>query len=107
MVIDALAARARARGGRETPDAWAAEARLGNEDVVLVKPLSFMNRSGGPVAQALAERGASPADLVVVIDDVALELGTLRVRERGGPGGPTRRRPLPHGPGAGGGAPGR
>ena len=87
MVIDALAARARAQGGRETPDAWVAEARLGNEDVVLVKPLSFMNRSGGPVAQALAERGASPADLVVVVDDVALELGTLRVRERGGHGG--------------------
>jgi PTH1 family peptidyl-tRNA hydrolase len=56
-------------------------------DVLLAKPLLYMNRSGGPVARLLAEAQASPADLVVVVDDVALELGTVRVRERGSHGG--------------------
>ncbi len=46
-----------------------------------------MNASGPPVAAALAAAGAGPADLVVVVDDVALELGRLRVRSRGSHGG--------------------
>jgi len=46
-----------------------------------------MNGSGGPVAWVLAANGGSPADLVVLMDDVALELGVIRVRERGTDGG--------------------
>jgi PTH1 family peptidyl-tRNA hydrolase len=46
-----------------------------------------MNASGLPVARLLAGHGGSPSDLVVVVDDVALELGTIRVRERGSHGG--------------------
>ncbi len=86
MVVDALAGRSGATG-RATGDAWLASFRLGQGSVLLVKPLSFMNGSGVPVARLLAEREASPGDLVVVVDDVALDLGTVRVRERGGHGG--------------------
>lgn len=87
LVVDELAARSGARGGREEADAWVAEVVLGGRDVLLVKPLTFMNRSGEAVARLLESRAATPADLVVVVDDVALELGTLRVRERGTHGG--------------------
>ncbi len=87
MVVDALAARAGATRGREEADAWVAEAEVGDEPVRLVKPLTFMNRSGVAVARLLEDSGSSPADLVVVVDDVALELGTLRLRERGSHGG--------------------
>ena len=86
MVVDALAARVRAEG-RLAGDAWVAPARLGGAEVLLVKPLSFMNASGVPVARVLAERSGSPADLAVVVDDVALELGRIRLRERGSHGG--------------------
>jgi PTH1 family peptidyl-tRNA hydrolase len=55
--------------------------------VLLVKPQSYMNRSGGPVAQLLAEAGAGVEALVVVVDDVALPLGRLRVRASGSDGG--------------------
>jgi len=84
--VDVLAARARAQG-LLADDAWVAPARLGDEDVLLVKPLTYMNRSGGPVSRLLAASQASPADIVVVVDDVALDLGTIRVRERGSHGG--------------------
>lgn len=87
MVADALAARSGARRWVEEADAWTAEARVGGEDALLVKPATFMNRSGVAVERMLAARGAGPGDLVVVLDDVALELGTLRVRERGSHGG--------------------
>jgi PTH1 family peptidyl-tRNA hydrolase len=87
MVVDALASRAGAPRGREEADAWVAEAQVGGEEVRLAKPLTFMNRSGVAVGRLLEASGGSPADLVVVVDDVALELGTLRVRERGSHGG--------------------
>jgi PTH1 family peptidyl-tRNA hydrolase len=86
MAVDVLAARARATG-RVEDDAWVAEASLAGVEALLVKPLAFMNLSGPPVARVLAGRGGSPGDLVVLVDDVALELGTLRVREQGGHGG--------------------
>jgi peptidyl-tRNA hydrolase, PTH1 family len=87
MVADALAARAGVGAWREEADAWIAEARVGGEQVLLVKPATFMNRSGVAVERLLAARGGGASDLVVVVDDVALDLGTLRVRERGSHGG--------------------
>jgi PTH1 family peptidyl-tRNA hydrolase len=86
LAVDALAARAGAKG-RAFGDAWLAEATLGGGPALLVKPLAFMNASGPPVARVLGAAGGSPADLVVLVDDVALELGTIRVRERGSHGG--------------------
>jgi PTH1 family peptidyl-tRNA hydrolase len=87
MVVDALASRAGAGRGRELHEAWVAEAELAGQAALLVKPLSFMNRSGGPVDALLADWHSGPAELLVVLDDVALELGSLRVRERGSHGG--------------------
>ena len=87
MVVDALAARAGVGRGRAEADAWVAEARVGGEDVLLVKPLTFMNRSGVAVEALRVARGASPGDVVAVVDDAALDLGQLRVRERGSHGG--------------------
>ncbi len=87
MVLDVLASRGGAGRGREDHGAWVAEASVGGEPALLVKPLSFMNRSGGPVASLLAAHGAEPGNLVVVVDDIALELGVLRIRERGSHGG--------------------
>ncbi len=86
LVVDVLAARAGA-SPRLDRDAWLGEARLADEQVLLVKPLCFMNLSGLPLARILAETGGSAADLVVIVDDVALDLGVVRVRERGGHGG--------------------
>ena len=86
MAIDELAARTRA-AGRLVSEAWVAEAAIAGEPVLLVKPQAYMNRSGEPVARLLSEHASSPADLVVVVDDVALPLGRLRVRERGSDGG--------------------
>ncbi len=86
MAVDALAARAGAKG-RVDGEAWLADATIGGGPTLLVKPLAFMNASGPPVAGVLAAAGGSPADLIVVVDDVALDLGSIRIRERGSHGG--------------------
>ena len=55
--------------------------------VLLVKPLSFMNRSGYPLFAVAQFYKIEPQEILVVLDDFSLPLGRLRLRERGGPGG--------------------
>ncbi len=58
-----------------------------SDDLVLIKPTSFMNESGLPVREALAYFGSNPEEMLVVFDDIDLPLGSLRFRSRGGAGG--------------------
>jgi len=55
--------------------------------VVLVEPQTYMNRSGLAVRAAMAELGGGVDELVVVLDDVYLPLGRLRIRRGGSNGG--------------------
>lgn len=56
--------------------------------VLLVKPLKYMNRSGGPLRAALRHTEVGPEeDLLVVCDDIDLPLGRLRMRRSGSAGG--------------------
>lgn len=87
MVVDELAGRHGVHDSRVEADAWVARSSLGGEDVLLVKPLTFMNRSGVAIGPLLDRHGLGSQDLLAVVDDVALDLGTLRVRERGSHGG--------------------
>ncbi len=54
--------------------------------VVVARPLSYMNRSGAAARRLLAEFEVRVEDMLVVVDDVDLPLGTLRIRVSGGPG---------------------
>ena len=87
MVVDALAARGSRSAVHEEPECWVASVSVGGEDVALAKPLTFMNRSGVAVERLLRVTGGNLQDVLVVVDDVALDLGWLRVRERGSHGG--------------------
>jgi len=63
------------------------EGRWGQEKVVLVKPLTYMNLSGEAVKPILDWYKCSIDDLVVIYDDLDLPLGKIRLRERGSSGG--------------------
>jgi PTH1 family peptidyl-tRNA hydrolase len=67
-------------------------ARLGEgwhagRKVILMKPWTFMNRSGEPVATAVGFYKLDVRDLMVIVDDMALETGVLRIRAGGSAGG--------------------
>ncbi|MGH9798299.1 MAG: aminoacyl-tRNA hydrolase, partial [Candidatus Polarisedimenticolia bacterium] len=64
-----------------------AVAGLGGMDVMVARPLTFMNRSGEAAAALLREADCGPADLLVACDDLYLDLGTIRLRPGGGHGG--------------------
>lgn len=70
------------RGDRED-----AAIDLGGARVLLSRPLTFMNRSGLAMESLLADSGLSPSEVLVVLDDVALPEGRLRLRPSGGAGG--------------------
>lgn len=56
--------------------------------VLLVKPLKYMNRSGGPLRTALRQTDVDPeTELLVVCDDIDLSLGRIRIRRSGSAGG--------------------
>jgi PTH1 family peptidyl-tRNA hydrolase len=57
------------------------------ERAILVKPTSYMNRSGEPLSAVANFYKIAPVEILVVLDDLALELGRLRVRTEGGTGG--------------------
>jgi PTH1 family peptidyl-tRNA hydrolase len=57
------------------------------EKAILVKPASYMNRSGEPLSAVANFYKIAPAEIFVVLDDLALELGRLRIRTEGGTGG--------------------
>lgn len=87
MVLDALAHRL---GGRFTAHRGRADALTGTVDgvgAVLMKPKTFMNLSGGPVA-SLRDFYQVPLDRIVVVhDELDLPFGTVRLKRGGGDGG--------------------
>ena len=86
-VVERLAAQARIRTRSQQGRARVWVGRLDQEEVVLAQPLTYMNLSGEAVSELLRAHGLTPADLVVILDDVALPFGQLRIRERGSAGG--------------------
>lgn len=56
-------------------------------DVILVKPMAYMNRSGVPLRALSAFFKVSIGDLLVVHDDIDLALGRLKIKRKGGDGG--------------------
>lgn len=85
-VLDLLARMLHRSWAREGK-AMVARGQWRGEPLALVKPLTFMNVTGPTVAAALRATGATPADLVLVYDDIDLPLGTVRVRMKGSHGG--------------------
>jgi PTH1 family peptidyl-tRNA hydrolase len=67
--------------------AFYGKGRIDSEEVVLVKPLTYMNRSGEAVKQIVDFFHARLEDLMVVHDDLDLSFGKLRFKRRGGDGG--------------------
>ena len=84
MVVDQLAAQFGSIW--EKSSKWdALIAKLGS--VFLAKPMTYMNRSGYAVLELVQFYKIQPSEILVVLDDIALPLGRLRLRASGGSGG--------------------
>jgi PTH1 family peptidyl-tRNA hydrolase len=87
LVVDLLAERLGGRFKAHKGRADVVEGRLGGRTVVLAKPRSYMNESGGPVV-AVARFYKVPVEQIVVVhDELDLPFGALRLKRGGGDGG--------------------
>lgn len=64
-----------------------AEGRWRGRSLLLAKPQTYMNRSGLAVEELVRKHRVSPQDLMVVVDDIHLDPGVVRIRQKGGTGG--------------------
>lgn len=87
MLIDLLAREYQTQVKREECRALVGRAEIENRSVELVKPQTFMNLSGESVSCLLKKENRDVRKLIVVIDDLALPLGTIRLRSKGSEGG--------------------
>lgn len=89
VAVDRLIERhARGATPRARFNAAVVEAPIAGEPCLLMKPTTYMNRSGSAVAEAVGFYKLAPAaDVFVIVDDVALPPGALRIRPGGGAGG--------------------
>ena len=86
LVVDELAAR---HGGefRRREGTWLAEVERAGAALLLVKPGTYVNRSGAAARAVLETYGLAPENFLVVVDDVYLPFGRLRLRPGGSAGG--------------------
>ncbi|HTQ59643.1 MAG TPA: aminoacyl-tRNA hydrolase [Candidatus Solibacter sp.] len=86
MAVDELANRSSIRVERPEGKALVGRGKLAGEEVVLAKPQTYMNLSGISVRELLAKYALSPADLLVMWDEVQLPFGTIRIDRKGSGG---------------------
>ena len=87
MGIDAIARRHRAAGFRNRFKGELAEASIGGERVLLLKPQTFMNASGESVGEAARFFKLFLSDIIVIHDEIDLRPGKMRVKRGGGNAG--------------------
>ena len=94
MVLDVLAGRANATFTSHRSNADVARIRLGilpggrpGPSVILAKPRTYMNVSGGPVAALAAYYGVDPESIIVVHDELDIPAGDIKCKIGGGEGG--------------------
>ena len=87
MLVDALAERLGAGDWRQHEKGLVAEARIGAEKVLLVKPQTYMNNSGECIGPLMRWYKLEPEDVIAVHDDMDIPAGMVRIRKKGSAGG--------------------
>ena len=72
---------------KEKEDYKICKGSLGDEKIIFLEPLTFMNRSGIAVRRIMQKSNISPQQLIVIHDDLDLETGSLKIRKKGSSGG--------------------
>ena len=87
MTGDAFARKNKTAINRSRFQALTANCRIGSENVLLMKPQTYMNNSGDAVSKAARFYKIPPSHILVVSDEMSLPVGALRIRPKGSAGG--------------------
>ena len=87
LVVDLLAVRHSIRITRKECQALVGQGMIRGKSVLLVKPQTFMNLSGVAIKPLMERNEVTPAEMILVYDDLAFDWGTLRVKSAGSAAG--------------------
>ncbi|NQU18490.1 MAG: aminoacyl-tRNA hydrolase [Candidatus Saganbacteria bacterium] len=86
-VIDELALRLNIKKFKSRCRSNVAETKIDDHKIILAQPQTFMNNSGEALAELFSWYKINPSKLILIYDDVDLEVGQIRIRNKGGAGG--------------------
>ncbi|MDB4349603.1 aminoacyl-tRNA hydrolase [Omnitrophica bacterium] len=87
MILDKIASRFGIRINNRLFSSLCGKGSIGESEVLLVKPLTYMNLAGKAVFEIVRKNDISLEDLLIIMDDVDLQLGRIRLRPGGSSGG--------------------
>lgn len=87
LILDYLAGSLKSEFDIKTPSYEALSSASDEDEFILLKPITYMNRSGGAIASFFNDYEGEISDLLIVVDDFNIPLGTIRVRRKGTDGG--------------------
>lgn len=87
MAIDNLADKLGCKINKIKFKALIGDAKIGDNRVLLMKPTTFMNNSGQAVSEVMRFYKIPPENVIVVLDDISLSVGKMRIRTKGSDGG--------------------
>jgi PTH1 family peptidyl-tRNA hydrolase len=87
LMLDYIADKCGVRVNRIKFKSTVGEARLGSHRVLLMKPSTYMNNSGQAVVEAMNFYKIPAENVVVLLDDINLDVGKIRIRQKGSDGG--------------------
>ena len=87
MVIDKYTKKHKVNLAKKCCNSLISECIIEGEKTLFVKPQTFMNASGRPIKEIVGRYDCKLDDILVILDDINLPLGKIRVREKGSSGG--------------------
>lgn len=86
-IVDRIVAKARTSLDTHKDNAMSGSGRYQSRSFIVAKPLLYMNRSGGVVRKLLNRHNIPNESLLIIVDDLNIPFGTVRLRGKGGAGG--------------------
>ena len=87
MAIDHLADKLGCKVNKIKFKSFVGECRINNKRALLMKPTTYMNNSGQAVVEAMNFYKLPPESVIVIFDDISLDVGKMRIRQKGSDGG--------------------
>ena len=87
LALDHIADKLGCRINKIKYKSFTGEAVIGGKRVLLMKPTTYMNNSGQAVTEAMRFYKIPPEKVIVIFDDISLDVGKMRVRQKGSDGG--------------------
>ena len=87
LAIDYIAERLGIKGNKIKYKSFVGEAAIGGKKALLMKPTTYMNNSGQAIVEAMNFYKIPPENVIVIFDDVSLDVGKMRIRQKGSDGG--------------------